>query len=362
MVGQIDRFGLTSGLLLVDEPELHLNAELLRSWVGFLRDSIVAGQIWLATHSLDVVETSKVENTFVLERNSTNRLDDQAASLSSRALLDALSRSVGSPAFSVSRFVFIYVEGEESLLERERFARILGTGEHVRYIESGNSASVQRQVETLRTIERETNQPIRLGGIVDRDFRDQAATLPYTQAGLHVLGVHEVENFYLYPDSLRELIRLLGGDVHKADEYNLEESDKRAGIWIAEATRTSRNFRNYAAPASGFNEFAIEQDWLKIAPDMVAFAEKLAKQHGSIDTSEEEKLRTYAAAKANTYSRVRVEGVWKRCEGKEVFRGVVGRLGITEIAAEKAIARIWKEQPNLMPQELRDARVYVSSK
>ena len=31
LIGQIDRFGLRQGLFLLDEPELHLNADLIRS-------------------------------------------------------------------------------------------------------------------------------------------------------------------------------------------------------------------------------------------------------------------------------------------------------------------------------------------
>ena len=51
LVGQIERFQLRKGLLLVDEPELHLNYDLLRSWISFLRDTVADGQIILATHS-----------------------------------------------------------------------------------------------------------------------------------------------------------------------------------------------------------------------------------------------------------------------------------------------------------------------
>ena len=36
LVGQIERFGLRKGLLLVDEPELHLNYDLLRAWISFV--------------------------------------------------------------------------------------------------------------------------------------------------------------------------------------------------------------------------------------------------------------------------------------------------------------------------------------
>ena len=56
LVGQIDRFRLREGIFLIDEPELHLNADLIRAWVSYLTSTVSVGQIWLATHSLEAVE------------------------------------------------------------------------------------------------------------------------------------------------------------------------------------------------------------------------------------------------------------------------------------------------------------------
>lgn len=61
LIGQIDRFGLQQGLFLLDEPELHLNADLIRTWVAYLTSTVENGQIWLATHSLEAVESAGPE-------------------------------------------------------------------------------------------------------------------------------------------------------------------------------------------------------------------------------------------------------------------------------------------------------------
>ena len=73
LIGQIDRFGLRQGLFLLDEPELHLNADLIRSWVAYLTGTVLTGQVWLATHSLEAVEAAGQQATFVLERNDATR-------------------------------------------------------------------------------------------------------------------------------------------------------------------------------------------------------------------------------------------------------------------------------------------------
>lgn len=51
------------------EPELHLNADLVRAWVSYLKGTVKTGQIWIATHSLEAVEVAGQTATFVLERD-----------------------------------------------------------------------------------------------------------------------------------------------------------------------------------------------------------------------------------------------------------------------------------------------------
>src|SRR5690606_9025575 len=87
LVGQIDRFGLRQGLFLLDEPELHLNADLVRAWVSFLTSTVSTGQIWIATHSLEAVEAAGVQATFVLERNESSRKVDRISRLDDRPVL-----------------------------------------------------------------------------------------------------------------------------------------------------------------------------------------------------------------------------------------------------------------------------------
>jgi predicted ATPase len=98
---------LKKGLLLVDGPELHLNYDLLRKWIGFLKGSVEAGQIWLATHSLEVVEVTGKDATFILSRDEQTRKVVSAHPLSSEPVISTLSRAVGSPAFSISNPAFV---------------------------------------------------------------------------------------------------------------------------------------------------------------------------------------------------------------------------------------------------------------
>jgi hypothetical protein len=149
LIGQIDRFKLREGLFLLDEPELHLNADLIRGWVGYLTSTIQTGQVWLATHSLEAVEAAGQQATFILERNDETRKVDVLARIDSRPMLSALSRAVGTPAFSIAKLVFVFVEGEEGIGERERFRGLTGFPLTMRFMECGSCNEVIRRVEAI---------------------------------------------------------------------------------------------------------------------------------------------------------------------------------------------------------------------
>ena len=206
LIGQIERFGLRNGLFLIDEPELHLNPDLIRRWMEYLMSTVQTGQIWLATHSLEAVEVAGPQATYVMERNDETRLVDKIDRLDCKPLLSALSRSLGSPAFSISSPLFVFVEGQAELGERERFARLVQTSSDVRFIECGSCNEVARQVAVIKTLAHEAKIDIKILGIVDSDFKSLNAVASLESNGLYILDVHEVENFFLNPDTLTVLM------------------------------------------------------------------------------------------------------------------------------------------------------------
>ena len=210
LVGQIDRFGLRNGLFLLDEPELHLNADLIRVWITYLTSTVATGQIWLATHSLEAVEAAGQKATFVLERNEATRKVDSVARLDTRPVLSALSRAVGTPAFSISQLLFVFVEGEEGVGERERFRKLAGLPQTSAF-GCGSCNEVLRRVMSIRAIAREAEAGIRIGGVVDWDFRSDADSNALNHDhGVFVLPVHKVENYFLHPGTLSVLLQQNG--------------------------------------------------------------------------------------------------------------------------------------------------------
>lgn len=244
LIGQIERFGLKHGLLLVDEPELHLNNEMVRNWIRFLQDSIQSGQVWLASHSLEVVEVVGRSATFLLERDE-DRIVRTCSPLDARPIVSTLSRAIGSPAFAISGYAFVFVEGEEVLGERERFLDLVGGDDKRRILESGDCREVIRRVEQLRQMSEELDEPLSFGGVIDRDWRSSAECAQIEAMGLHVLRVHEVENFFLYPPVLDELSNRLSRTGGDGSSSLREIADRRAALWVFSSARAKPEFQSF---------------------------------------------------------------------------------------------------------------------
>jgi hypothetical protein len=87
------------------------------------------------------------------------------------------------------------VEGDESVGERERFRRLAGSRQDVRFLECGSGKEVLRRVSAIRALAQASDTDIRIGGVIDRDYlRPEEADALSNEHGVFVLPVHEVEN------------------------------------------------------------------------------------------------------------------------------------------------------------------------
>lgn len=359
LVGQIERFSLRKGLLLVDEPELHLNYDLLRAWIGYLKSSVDNGQIWLATHSLEVVEVTGQDATVLLQRDPERRKVNSASPLSTQPVVSTLSRAVGSPAFSISNLSFVLIEGEEEIGERERFRLLCDVPPHVRFMESGSCKEVVRRLEHLKQLAEVSGQRLRIGGVLDGDWRSAAERTAFEAIGLHVLNVHEIENLFLHPATLRALCVELGGNADDVDGLIVSASDARAGSWIFQAARTDRAFVDYPEVLPDTRQCFHGMAWADFS-DVDAACQRIVDTMANLAPEQRVFMKRHIVARAGIYARRRTEDAWRMCEGKEVFRSLVPRLGfVEEDAAERAISALWKRRPEIAPAELHTLREYV---
>lgn len=363
LVGQIDRFGLRQGLFLLDEPELHLNADLIRNWVTFLTSSIETGQIWLATHSLEAVEATGQQSTFVLERNEHTRKVDSLVRLDARPVLSALSRAVGTPAFSISRLRFVFVEGEEGIGEREHFRRLSAAAEDVRFIECGSCNEVLRRVPVIKTLAKESDTEIRVGGVIDRDFRTESeAERINSEDSVFVLPVHERENLFLHPATLSVLLEQNGYTNIVPTDLIREAADARAGSWIFQWAMATANAQSLPAISPKAKDLAKNQTWGCITADRDAVFNAVVGACGYA-TEDCTKLQQLLRVGADSYARKRTEdNFWRVCEGKQVLNEVSRRAGFGGAPAlAQAAFAAWGREQALIPQELVTLRNYLTT-
>lgn len=359
IIGQIERFKLRHGLLLIDEPELHLNPDLLRNWIAYLRDTIVTGQVWISTHSLEAAEAAGPETTFVLERTPETRLVESASPLSARPVLAVLSAAVGSPAFSLSRLRFIFIEGDRQGREKEKYYSIFGDARYIRFIEGGGCNEVNKKLSAVRELAAETQQQLHTGGIIDRDFRTDAQVRDLTTVTpVFVLGLHEIENVFLQPEAI-EVIRKRSGIVESADTILRDSADQFAGMWVllrslsrtAYSKEVSRSLRKTVA----------EIKWTQFQDNLEASVTLIADQAYNQTDAEYATFKAALIESVEAFKTVREsKDLWKECMGKEVLSTVPNRLGLRNHSVlEKQVLKLWVDGDVAVPKEVEEFKKYI---
>jgi ABC-type sugar transport system ATPase subunit len=360
LVGQIDRFGVRDGLFLLDEPELHLNAELLRGWVDYLRSTVGNGQAWVATHSLEAAEIAGPAATVVLERDDDRRVR-RAAPLAARPALTTLAAAVGTPAFSIARSRFVLIEGTRERRERERFAIALDTSVADRFIEADGCEEVIQKMRLLRNLASEEEQ-LRVAAVVDRDFRtDEQRARLLSNDDVYVMGLHEIENFFLQPALIQHLLREVGRSADEALALLQAGSDDHAGTWSFEKAKTELEWRE---DARGPTAVARTMTWSVAQGDTNEAARRIAETIPGVEGSEKARRRIEIRRRLDEYGDVRAEldRLARMCFGKETLASVSRQLGFRDASAVEARAAVlWRDGTIPRPAEATDIRGYLDS-
>lgn len=242
--GQIDRLKLTKGILMIDEPELHLHPDMIRRLINVVREISSEAQIWIATHSFEAVESAGYGRVFIVSRglDGISRVDP----LSAGTLVSALTAALGTPGLSLIGKTFVIVEGGDRLLERRRFERLCGQDSRLRFVQEGKtSKEVLRSQKSYENLSLETGEQLLVKAVVDGDFDSLIHLEDSVNGNILKLSVHEVENLFIDPISLTTATRrfVAPEETFDAQAKILEYSDDIAGRWIWNLTQHYHNSR-----------------------------------------------------------------------------------------------------------------------
>lgn len=358
LCGQIDRLRLTRGILLIDEPELHLNSDLLRRFLTVIQRTAGEGQLWLATHSYEAIEAAGESNTFVMD--SPIGKDTNLISLRDQPVVRTLTSVLGRAGFGLSNTLFVVVEGSKnSLREKQRFSELIGHSTHVRFVDIGEGKrDVLRLFDALTTLAKVADEQLAIKAVIDADF-DSLGTAEQNDHRVHELGVHEVEKLFLEPVSLREAVANITPKDEPHDFVGMVRSqyDATAGRWIWDRVQYRHNAeweKDGKRPLTRQCRGLISTlSW----EDIDSQKTQLLCEISQVDESISRNVRSVIG----DFSRLRMSpDLWKHCFGKETLLRISMQVGFNDQEKlERAVISTWDEGRASRPQELIDLRSFL---
>lgn len=212
-------------VILLDEPELHLNPGLLQGFADFYHRHLGVAQenqLWLVTHSDTLLRQAIGNSNYRVYHmlTATTATGNQA----SEVILDndverVVVDLVGDLAAYRPHAKVVILEGKSEDAFDEMFIRRLfpDFAKRVNLVSAGNKRRVRDLYAALEESAQQVGMQNRFFAIVDRDaegFRDGENT-----AQEFVWDVYHVENYLLVPAVLRSACRSLAGvEVFASDE------------------------------------------------------------------------------------------------------------------------------------------------
>jgi hypothetical protein len=210
-----------SNIVVVDEPEIYLHADLQRQLVSILRD--LGQDVLLATHSTEIMAEADPTEILLIDkkRRSAERLKDV------ERLQQALDQVGSVQNITLTRLArsrkVLFVEDEHDFKILRLFARVLGlpgivAGFEITPVKSGGFSSWKKVSALGWGLEKALGQQLSLGAVYDRDYYcgeeigEIIVELKKTVRLAHVHTRKEIENYLLQPDVLDRALRAAVAD------------------------------------------------------------------------------------------------------------------------------------------------------
>lgn len=198
-----------AGIIIVDEPELHINkAVLAKLWDMIEASRIDCGFIYL-THDLEFAASRRGAVRYALRSYETVNGQPQWE-------IDEVPEGTGLSEEVVSKIVgsrqpVLFVEGDGGSLDSAIYRRVFG---EMTVIPIGDCDGVVHAVSTFR--KHAALHRVGCAGIIDADGREGVEVDELAGRGIYVLAVSEVENVLLLPGPFSALAKLLQFDEQAA--------------------------------------------------------------------------------------------------------------------------------------------------
>jgi predicted ATPase len=220
-------------ILLLDEPELHLNPRLILGLPEFYRQylgSELDNQLWMVTHSDTFLREAVGRPGFfvfhMLPANASNATSGQAVKISADDEVErAVIALVGDlAAYKPGQKIVIVESTHEADFDASVIRRLFpGTSEKLNLFSGDNKIAVQRLRESLDRTFEQTRVPFNVYAIVDADS-DGATSV--NDPKVYKWDVYHIENYLLEPHFIIKVLKDAGVDVFN-NESEVEQALKQ---------------------------------------------------------------------------------------------------------------------------------------
>ena len=323
-------------IILLDEPELHLNPRLIRGLPEFYRKNLgesLENQMWLVTHSdallREVVGREAYNVYHMLPCAAVASGDNQLKALSVKEDLDlALIDMVGDlAAYHPGAKVIILEGGGDSDFDKRVVSTLFPeVGQQANLISGTNKQRVRALLDILEKATTEGEVPLKFFCITDSD----GEPLSTERTNQFSWDVYHIENYFLEPDYILRVIKELepGRALTKEEVYK--------ALWgAAKDTLPTLLRRDLSAHTNTALVRSINTEFDPNSPDLADAAaaavvrsmEKLGKASLGLNV---DSLRALAEERNSYYQDGLSNESWMKIfPGRDVLRRLVPKLNIT---------------------------------
>lgn len=313
---------LTGSVILFDEPELHLNAALERKVVGRLKRIVDAGnQVWVSTHSLEIIGTLPLENLYRMYVYPPEGKDNQVELCSTKEdrfqTLKLLGASTGIQLISQR---IVYVEGPT---DKETLQTLFEEyGDLISFVET-------KGVSRLMSLGELLSQATKYDSIYmirDRDFmtNNEVESIGKKFGGkVFIWKKRSLDNYLLDPKIIMRVLSLLGIKIFDGEDAVLSALKSIAEDLRCETLGDLVKFeinRRLGEVVFGFPSFRKENE---LEESVVRLAEE--KRDSVIRTLEKDSIKTIIKEKKDFLSSSWNTQWSELCYGKRVLQEFINR-------------------------------------
>ncbi|CAN5316314.1 hypothetical protein BH11PSE11_BH11PSE11_34850 [soil metagenome] len=326
-----------NSMILIDEPELHLNPRLISGLAGFYHKHISRAknnQLWLVTHSDTLIREavdSQGFSVFHMQPAAQSFEENQATNVQIRQDLDRLVIDlIGDlAAYRPAAKIVVFEGGGNSDFDVRLVAKLFPEFARVtNCISGGNKRRVSQLYELLESARSAGHISGSFYAVTDSDddmqqLRSSATTWTWP--------VYHIENFLLEPNFILKVLEDLGmsSDFHTGPSAILRALEQCAEKTIPKLVR-HRLLGNANRTVQRAAELRLDHTRVDIASDLSETLDRaIATINSEVSTKLSPALLKGSAAHVETTTRAQLEsGEWRdRFRGRDVLRVFVGKYG-----------------------------------